>query len=139
MAAVISRNRPTLTAIFAALVFAIWRSLVGDPLTDAAEQRLLDARFLARGPWAQINDIALVAIDEAAASRFGGQAELRSALAQALPIILAAEPGAVAIDLIFAEATPADALLATALTNDDRIVIAAAALNEGALVRPTQR
>lgn len=134
----ISRNRPTLIAIVAALGFAVWRSFAGDPLTDAAEQRLLDARFEARGPWAQIDDVALVAIDEATASRFGGQAELRSALARALPTILAAEPSAVAIDLIFADGTAADALLATALANDDRIVIAAAALNESTLARPEQ-
>lgn len=138
MAIVKRRHLPTLIAIVATLALAIWRGFAGDPLTDAVEQRLLDARFLARGPWAQIDDTVLVAVDEAAANRFGGQAELRSALAQALPIILAAEPDAVAIDLVFAEATPADALLAAALASDERIVIAAAALNEITLARSVQ-
>jgi len=104
--------RFALAALAATLVIALWRGVVGDVATDAIERRLLDLRFAWRGGWASVEGVAVVAVDEAAAERFGPSAALRSAVADALPRLQAMGARAVAIDLILAEQTAADAPIA---------------------------
>ncbi|MGM0584025.1 MAG: CHASE2 domain-containing protein [Pseudomonadota bacterium] len=119
----------TAAALALTLLFALWRALAGDPLTDGLERRLLDLRFQLRGPWAQTDSVSVVAIDEATLARRPGAADLRAAVAEAIPRILAHEPRALALDLLFVERTPADPALARSLSSDPRVIIALAALN----------
>lgn len=117
-------------AMSASLLLVSWRVFIGDPISDAIERRLLDARFLARGPWLEAGGVVVVSVDESAAANYGGQAELRSALAEAATRILSAEPRAVAIDFLFAEQTPADPGLIEILAADERLLVATATLND---------
>lgn len=120
--------RLAFTALAATLVFALWRGVVGDVATDAIERRLLDLRFAWRGGWTAVEGVAVVAVDEAAAERFGPSAALRSAVADALPRLEAGGARAVAIDLIFAEQTAADALLTRRMAAGKPVALAMAAL-----------
>jgi len=120
--------RFALAALAATLVIALWRGVVGDVATDAIERRLLDLRFAWRGGWASVEGVAVVAVDEAAAERFGPSAALRSAVADALPRLQAMGARAVAIDLILAEQTAADARLTARLAAGKPVAIAMAAL-----------
>ena len=116
-----------LTAASLTAGFAFWRGVVGDPASDAFERWLLDLRFQIRGPWEAVDTVAVVAIDEAAAAEYPGATQRRRAIAEALPIILDGGARAVALDVIFAEATGADAELASTLAGTGRAVIAASA------------
>ena len=96
----VRRGAFLVVALAAALSASAWRLTVGDALTDAVESRLLDLRFNLRGPWAVVESVAVVTVDEAAATEFGSPARLRDALARALPKIEAGGARAVMLFLI---------------------------------------
>ena len=105
---------PLPAALAATLLFALWRALAGDPWTDAFDRWTVDLRFKLRGAWPAGEQAAVIAVDEAALAEAGRPAALRGALARALPAILAAEPAAVAIDLLLVDPSPSDPALAAA-------------------------
>lgn len=111
--------------------FALWRVLVGDPLTDGLQDRSVDLRFVLRGPRPAPSDLVLVAIDEAAIDRFGWSPPPRDLFAKAIGTILAAKPAALAIDMLFLDATDHDAALQAALEAGAGQVILGAAADYG--------
>ncbi|MEX2519187.1 MAG: adenylate/guanylate cyclase domain-containing protein [Paracoccaceae bacterium] len=119
-----------LCALLATFVLAGARLMLRDPVSEAIESRLLDLRFRLRGPWPPIEDIVIVAVDEAAANAFSGPAALRAAIAKALPGMLEGGARAVAVDLLFVDPSPADGALGRALSASGRLVTAFAAVNE---------
>lgn len=80
-----------------------------------------------RGPLAAPEDIAIVAIDEASISRYGRFPWSRSLLARAVDTIVAGQPKAIAIDVLFVDPTPAedDGALARAVRNAGNVALAA--------------
>jgi len=122
---------PILAAV---LLFALWRALIADPVTDATEHGLTDLRFRLRGAWETPPAAVVVAVDEAALAVHETPAALRAALARAVPAIAAARPTALGLDLLLVARTPADAALAGALAKAPGVRLAVAALprREGA-------
>lgn len=128
---------PLPAALAATLLFALWRALAGDPWTDAFDRWTVDLRFKLRGAWPAGEQAAVIAVDEAALAEAGRPAALRGALARALPAILAAEPAAVAIDLLLVDPSPSDPALAAALAGQARVLLGAAGLNAAAEATPS--
>jgi signal transduction histidine kinase/CHASE2 domain-containing sensor protein len=81
----------------------------------------------ARGPLPVPDDIAVVAIDEASLARFGRYPWRRSLTAQMLDQLAVAHPKAVALDVLFSEASnnADDAALASAIAKAGNVVTAA--------------
>lgn len=119
------------------LGFALWRVLVGDPVTDGWQDRSVDLRFVLRGPRPAPQGLVLVAIDEAAVDRYGWSPPPRDLFAKAISMILAAKPATLALDMLFLDATDHDAALTSALEAGRGQVILGAAADYGATaVRP---
>jgi signal transduction histidine kinase len=68
---------------------------------------------------------AVLAIDEATLSRYGGIRQMRAIVADALERVAPAQPSVVAIDVILADETSEDARLRAALMRTPRVVLAA--------------
>ncbi|HUF87459.1 MAG TPA: adenylate/guanylate cyclase domain-containing protein [Thermohalobaculum sp.] len=115
-----------------ALVFALWRVVAEGGLTDVLEQRLLDLRFQLRGPLAPPASVAVVAIDEATVDALGWAPPPRRALAEAVRRLVEADAAVIALDLMFLDRTAAGPLLAEALAQTDRAVLATALTNRPA-------
>lgn len=98
-----------------ALALALWRWADADPATGKLEGALLDLRFRLRGPLPPPEGIVIVAVDEPALARIGAYEPLRAALAQAVPVIAAAGPRVIALDVILADRTGVDDRLAAVL------------------------
>src|SRR3982075_2615581 len=81
----------------------------------------------ARGPLPLPDDIAIVAIDEASLARFGRYPWHRSLTAHMLDQLAVARPRAIALDVLFSEATnnPDDSALASAIAKAGNVVTAA--------------
>jgi PAS domain S-box-containing protein len=81
----------------------------------------------ARGPLPVPDDIAIVAIDETSLTRFGRFPWRRALTAQMLDQLSQSRPKAIALDVLFSEATnnPDDAALAAAIEKAGNVVIAA--------------
>ena len=80
-----------------------------------------------RGPLPVPDDIAIVAIDEASLARFGRYPWRRNLTAQMLDQLAAAHPKAIALDVLFSEATnnADDSALASAIAKAGNVVTAA--------------
>jgi PAS domain S-box-containing protein len=81
----------------------------------------------ARGPLPVPEDIAIVAIDEASLARFGRYPWRRNLTAQMLDQLAVARPKAIALDVLFSEATDTanDSALASAIAKAGNVVTAA--------------
>jgi adenylate cyclase len=112
------------------LALALWRALAGDPLTDGIENRLIDLRFVLRGPVAAPTGVAVVGVDEAAIDRLGWTPPPRAAFAKAIAVIAAARPKIIIVDLLMLDPTPADpdvaAVIAVAQAAGVPVVLGAA-------------
>jgi WD40 repeat protein len=93
----------------------LWRWSGVDPVSAKLEGALLDLRFRIRGPLPPPESVVIVAIDEPALDRIGAYEPLRAALAEALGAVAAAGPRVVALDILLADRTGADAALAEAI------------------------
>lgn len=114
--------------VLASVAFALWRALSGDPLTDRAQDRMVDTWFTLRGARPAPAAVVLVAVDEAAVDRFGWSPPPREAFGRAIAAILAARPAVIAVDMLFLDSTDRDAPLSEALASSDgRVVLGAAA------------
>ncbi len=112
----------------AVLLFALWRALIADPVTEATEHGLTDLRFRLRGAWETSPAAVVVTVDEATLAAHDSPAALRAALARALPLVAEARPAALGLDLLLIARTPADAALAAALAEAPAVRLAVAAL-----------
>jgi adenylate cyclase len=108
------------------LCISLWRALVGDPVTNLFEDRLLDLRFQLRGAVAPPASVVMVAIDEPTIDRLGWTPPPRGAIADAIGRIADAEPRVLALDLLFLDQTSGDTALAAELSSIDDIVLGAA-------------
>lgn len=117
-----------LAAAFLVAVFGSW--LFGAQLDNAAYDVMF--RLYRPHPW-QTESVVL-GIDEAALQEFGGMSGMRAPLAQALRLIAAQTPRAVAIDVILADRSPevaANVALAQALCATPNLVLDAELLDSG--------
>lgn len=119
-----------LIALAATLAFGIWRQAHFDPAHDGLENALLDLRFRLRGKLPPAPQVAIVAIDEQAVARIGIMAPLRAALADAVERIAAADPLAIAINLLLLDRTAADSRLALVLAGIEGTFLAVATADE---------
>ena len=109
------RWRGILVPVTICLAFALWRTIIGDPLTNSWQDRSIDTRFAMRGSRPVPDNVVLVAIDEAAIDRFGWSPPPRDLFASAIRTILSAKPASLAIDMLFIDVTARDASLRDAL------------------------
>ena len=113
-----------------------WRVLGADPLTAAAEARLLDLRFQLRGARPPPPEALILALDEATLASAPDLSARRELLARALSRVADAEPAVVALDLLLVEQSDADGRLAAALARTPRVVLGVAALDTSARPPP---
>jgi adenylate cyclase len=113
-----------------ALVLVLWRFGVGDPLTNALEDRLHDLRMHLRGPLPAPESVALVTIDEASVAAIGMGAPMRRAVARAVDALREEGAVAIGIDLLLVERTVADAQLAASLSRMPGAILAIASLHD---------
>lgn len=120
--------RGAVAPVLVSVAFALWRALSGDPLTDTAQDRMVDTWFSLRGARPTPAAVVLVAVDDAAVDRFGWSPPPREVFGRAIARILAARPAVVAVDMLFLDATDRDAPLSGALAaSGGRVVLGAAA------------
>lgn len=112
-------------------LFALWRALGSDPVTDYAENKLIDLRFWVRGAEAAPGDVVLVAVDEAAVDALGWSPPPRAEIAEAIEAIAAAGAKVIALDMLFIEPLADDPVLAAALKQVENAVLAVAAVYDG--------
>lgn len=129
--------RGAVAPVLISMAFALWRALSGDPLTDRAQDRMVDAWFTLRGASPAPAAVVLVAVDAAAVDRFGWSPPPRDVFGRAIAAILAARPAVVAVDMLFLDSTDRDASLSAALAiSEGRVVLGAAASFESGKAPP---
>ncbi len=91
-----------------------------------------DALVRTRGVLVAPDDMVIVAIDEASIARFGRFPWSRAVLANTLDKLAAAQPRAIALDVLFSEATNEkdDAALAAAIKRAGNVIVAAQLVNQ---------
>ena len=100
--------------------FVCWRA-------PGLDQYMRDWMIRARGPLPAPDDIAIVAIDEPSIDRFGRFPWSRALSAHAIDAIAAAQPKAIAVDVLYADPTSEadDSTLAHSIQQAGNVVIAA--------------
>ena len=100
--------------------FVSWRA-------PGIDQYMRDWMIRARGPLPAPDDIAIVAIDESSIARFGRFPWSRALSARAIDAIAAAQPKAIAVDVLYADPTSEtdDSTLARSIQQAGNVVVAA--------------
>jgi len=100
--------------------FVSWRA-------PGIDQYIRDWMVRARGPLPAPDDIAMVAIDEPSIERFGRFPWSRALSARAIDAIAAAQPKAIAVDVLYADPTSEtdDSTLARSIREAGNVVVAA--------------
>lgn len=101
-------------------MWIVWRA-------TGLEMSARDLLMRQRGPLQAPDDIVIVAIDELSVKRFGRFPWPRSLMARALETVKAAQPKAIALDVLYVEPTvkAEDAALASAIKRAGNVVVAA--------------
>ncbi len=100
--------------------FVSWRA-------PGIDQYMRDWMIRARGPLPAPDDIAIVAIDEHSINQFGRFPWSRALSAQAIDAIAAAQPKAIAVDVLYADPTSEadDSTLARSIQQAGNVIVAA--------------
>ncbi len=100
--------------------FVSWRA-------PGIDQYIRDLMIRARGPLPAPDDIAIVAIDDSSIERFGRFPWSRGLSARAIDAIAAAQPKAIAVDVLYADPTSEtdDSTLARSIQEAGNVVVAA--------------
>ncbi len=118
----------------------LWVALIAAPhlsgresVLDGLEARLLDLRLRSFGAIAPSEDVVIVAIDDDALAARSGSGNERIWLAGIVAAIADARPGALAVDVLFADPGPpeADLALAVALARVPSVIAAAGRFDDG--------
>ncbi|SEP00190.1 adenylate cyclase [Salinihabitans flavidus] len=115
------------------LVITLWHPGDRSAFWQGIEGRLLDARFLWRGPVAPPDGVAILAFDDTAVARHEAFPPSRSALAAAVVAATEAGARAIALDFLLVEQRVGDADLAAALSGVDAVLGVAEALPDAPL------
>ena len=112
--------------------FVSWRA-------PGIDQYMRDWMIRARGPLPAPDDIAIVAIDEPSIARFGRFPWSRALSARAIDAIAAAQPKAIAVDVLYADPTSEtdDSTLARSIQQAGNVVVAAQLVAPPATGGPT--
>ena len=108
--------------VLMALVVGLWHPGERSTFWQGIEGRLLDARFLARGPLAPPDGVAIIAFDDAAIARLDSFPPPRAALAAAVSAAWDAGAQAVALDFLLVDPRADDVALAAALRRGDAVL-----------------
>jgi adenylate cyclase len=123
-------RRVALTVVLlGALWIGLWHPGERDPFWQGIEGRLLDARFVVRGPLRPPEQIAIVAFDDAALAQMGTFPPSRARLSAAVTGAWAAGARAVALDFLLVDSRSDDAGLALALSQGAAILGVAEAVS----------
>ncbi|MGE0884728.1 MAG: CHASE2 domain-containing protein [Blastocatellales bacterium] len=112
--------------VFAIIAASVVLAMIVDWRAPGLSLSARDALIRARGTLSPPEEIVIVAIDEASIKRFGRFPWPRTVIAQALEIIGAANPKAIALNLLFADPTTEsdDAALANAIKQAGNVAVA---------------
>ena len=119
-----------LLALGLSALFALWRPSDGGGVMTGVEGRLLDARFLLRGPLPAPTSVAILAIDDASLAALNAFPPPRDALADGLRAAHAAGARSVAFDLLLVGQGQGDAALERVLMENPETVLAVSLLGE---------
>jgi len=108
--------------VLGALVIGLWHPGERGAFWQGIEGRLLDARFLVRGPLAPPDGVAIVAFDDAAIARLDSFPPPRTALADAVSAAWEAGARAVVLDFLLVDPRADDVALAAALKRGDAVL-----------------
>jgi adenylate cyclase len=117
-------------ALLLSVLFALWRPSDGGGVMTGVEGRLLDSRFLLRGPLPAPTGVAILAIDDAALAALNAFPPPRDALAEGLRAAYAAGARSVAFDLLLVGQGRGDAALEQVLSEQPDSVLAVSLLGE---------
>ncbi|MEY8839804.1 CHASE2 domain-containing protein, partial [Cribrihabitans sp. XS_ASV171] len=106
---------------------ALWHPGDRSPFWQGIEGRLLDARFLWRGPLTPPHKVVILAFDDAAMARQEGFPPSRAALADVLTAARDAGAAVVALDFLLVSPRPDDRALSAALRAGNAILAVAEA------------
>lgn len=121
-----------------ALLLGLWQPGERGVFWQGIEGRLLDARFLLRGPLPAPHQVAIVAVDDAAIEKFASFPPTRTALGSVVADAWVAGAQVLALDFLLVDARSDDSVLAAALAQGAAILGVAEAAS-GASVGPLQQ
>src|SRR5450631_310036 len=101
----VKRNSANIVSLAAVVVASALLGTLVSWRAPGIDQYMRDWMTRARGPLPAPDDIAIVAIDEPSITRFGRFPWSRALLARAIDTIAAAQPKAVAVDVLYADPT----------------------------------
>lgn len=104
------------------LLIAIWHPGDRSTFWQGVEGRLLDARFIWRGPVTPPDGVAIIAFDDAAMAQLGTFPPSRSALAEVVTIASEAGASAIALDFLLIDPRGGDEGLSAALAGADAVL-----------------
>lgn len=108
--------------VFVALLIGVWQPGARAPFWQGIEGRLIDARFLLRGPLAAPQGVAILNFDEAAFAQSQEFPPSRRAIAAAVSAAVDGNARAVALDFLLVDERPDDPVLAAALARTKAII-----------------
>ncbi len=123
----VKRNSANIVSLAAVVVASALLGTLVSWRAPGIDQYMRDWMTRARGPLPAPDDIAIVAIDEPSITRFGRFPWSRALSARAIDAIAAAQPKAVAVDVLYADPTsdPDDSSLARSIRQAGNVVVAA--------------
>ncbi len=125
--------------VLGALALGLWHPGERGAFWQGIEGRLLDARFLVRGPLPAPQQVAIVAFDDAAIERPATFPPSRTALSEVVSGAWQAGARVLALDVLLIDPRPDDAVLAAALARGMAILGVAEAASGASLVTLRQR
>ena len=122
-----NKRRPGTLWILAIVAVSAGLGMLVDWRAPGIERYTRDRLMQARGPLPVPDDIVIVAIDEASIARFGRFPWPRSLAARAIDSIAAAQPKAIALDVLYTDPTSEseDKSLAQSIARAGNVVAAA--------------
>ncbi len=121
------RNSANIVSLAASVIVSALLGMIVSWRAPGIDQYMRDWMIRARGPLSAPDDIAIVAIDEPSINRFGRFPWSRTLSARAIDAIAAAQPKAIAMDVLYTDPTleADDRTLARSIQEAGNVVVAA--------------
>lgn len=127
----LERRAALIATLLGALLIGLWHPGERGPFWQGIEGRLLDARFLLRGPLPPPQGVAIVAFDDAAIAQLETFPPSRTVLSKTVAESWAAGAQVLALDFLLVEPRHDDANLASALSGGAAVLAVAEAASVG--------
>lgn len=127
----LERRAALIATLLGALLIGLWHPGERGPFWQGMEGRLLDARFLLRGPLPPPEGVAIVAFDDAAIAQLDAFPPSRTVLSKTVAESRAAGAQVLALDFLMVEPRADDVTLAAALSGGAAVLAVAESASVG--------